>query len=85
MRIELFGIARARAGTDVVDVDAASLGDAIRALAEACPGLVPEVVREGRVTDGFLVSMNGERFVTDPETPLRADDALLLLGAQMGG
>jgi molybdopterin converting factor small subunit len=86
MRIELFGIARVRAGREAVDVEAGSLGEAIRALAAACPGLEPDVVdREGRLTDSFLASLNGAVFVKDEATPLEADDKLLILGAQSGG
>lgn len=85
MRIELFGIARARAGRESVEVEAGSLGAAIRALARACPGVVPEVVAGGRLTDGYLASLNGERFVKDPELRLAQGDTLLILGAQAGG
>lgn len=86
MRIELFGIARARAGREAVDVDAGNLGEALRALAAACPGLEPEVVgADGLLTDSFLASLNGAAFVRDESTPLGADDRLLILGAQSGG
>lgn len=85
MRIELFGIARARAGREAVDVEAASLDAAIRALAEACPDLVPEVVTKGRLAEGFVANLNGERFVADAATPLAGGDTLLILGAQAGG
>jgi molybdopterin synthase sulfur carrier subunit len=85
MRIELFGIARARAGREALEVEATSLGDAIRALAGVCPGVVPEVVADGRLTDGYLASLNGERFVRDPALPLAKGDTILILGAQAGG
>ncbi|MCK6458720.1 MAG: MoaD/ThiS family protein [Planctomycetes bacterium] len=85
MRIELFGIARARAGRETIDVEAGSLGEAIRALARACPGVVPEVVEDGRLTDSYLASLNGDRFVKDPELRLAKGDTLLILGAQAGG
>jgi molybdopterin converting factor small subunit len=85
VRIELFGIARARAGREAVDVDAASLGEAVRALGAACPGLVPEVVTDGRLADGFVANLNGDAFVDDPALPLRPGDTLLVLGAQAGG
>jgi molybdopterin converting factor small subunit len=85
VRIELFGIARARAGREAVEVEARSLGDAIRALARECPGVVPEVVEGGRLTDGFLASLNGERFVADPKLELANGDTLLILGAHAGG
>lgn len=85
MIVELFGIARARAGRERVELAAASLGEAVRALAEACPGLVPEVIDDGALTSAFLASLNGERFVSGPETPLEEGDVLLILGAQAGG
>jgi molybdopterin converting factor small subunit len=86
MRIELYGIARARAGREAVDVEAGSLGEAIRALADACPGLAPDVVgSDGRLTDSFLASLNGAVFVRDEATPLEAGDRLLILSAQSGG
>jgi molybdopterin synthase sulfur carrier subunit len=85
MRIELFGIARARAGREALEVEAGSLGDAIRALARDCPGVVPEVVADGRLTDAFLASLNGIRFVADLSLPLAKDDTILILGAQAGG
>ena len=85
MRIELFGIARARARREIIDLEAATLGEAVFALAEACPGLVPEVLADGRLNDLYLASLNGERFVSDPGTPIGPDDALLIVGAQTGG
>ena len=86
MRIELFGIVRARAGRDQVTVEGADLGAALRALAAACPQLVPEILADGgRLADGYLASLNGEGFVTDENTPLGADDTLQILGAQAGG
>jgi molybdopterin converting factor small subunit len=85
VRIELFGIARARAGREALEVEARNLGEAIRALAAACPGVVPEVVAGGRLTDAYLASLNGERFVKNAELRLAPGDTLLILGAQAGG
>ena len=33
----------------------------------------------------YKLSLNGERFVSDPETPLADGDVLLLLSADVGG
>ncbi len=81
----MFGIARSRAGTSLVEVEATTVEDALRALAQSCPDLVPEVVHEGRLTEHFLASLNGELFVSDAGRTLRSDDTLLILGAQAGG
>jgi molybdopterin converting factor small subunit len=84
VRIELYGIARARAGTETIEVPARSVAEAVQALAEACPALVPEVVQGGRLTEGWLASLNGDRFVTE-DTLLGDDDVLVIMGAQAGG
>lgn len=85
MRIELFGIARVRAGAGAVEIEAETLGAALRGLARRCPGVVPDVVCDGALAATFLVSLNGERFVRGPQTTLGKGDTLLILGAQMGG
>jgi len=86
VRIELYGIARARAGgTESVEVEAATLKEALRALVELHPELAPEVVDGDALSPLFVASLNGERFVHDPDTRLRAGDAVLILGAQAGG
>ena len=81
----MFGIARARGGSALVEVEAATFEEALRALAQACPNLEPEVVSEGRLTDHFIASLNGELFVSNPERALTPRDTLLILGAQAGG
>jgi len=85
IRIELFGIARSRAGVAEVVVEAATLGDALRALVDAHPNLAGEVIDGARPTPGYLVSLNGERFIEDPSLPLPPDATLLLLSGQAGG
>jgi molybdopterin-guanine dinucleotide biosynthesis protein A len=85
VRVELFGIARARAGAAAAEVEAGTLAEALRALAARFPGLEPDVLAGGTLTEHYVVSLNGERFVRDPGTPLHPGDVLLLLGAQAGG
>ena len=85
MNVELFGIARARAGVRRVEVEASSLGEALVALGAACPGLVPDVLEDGQLQESFLASHNGTRFLRDPGTPLGRGDTLLILGSQAGG
>ena len=83
--VELYGVPRLRAGTGRVSVDAATLAGALGALADACPGLAGGVVSGGRVGDAYRLSLNGDRFVSDPETPLAPGDVLLLISADAGG
>jgi molybdopterin converting factor small subunit len=83
IRVELFDLARRRAGRALLEVEAATLGEALRRVAETCPDLAaladPGQLRLWRV------SLNGERFVEDPGTPLADGDALLVMSAQSGG
>ena len=83
--IELFGVPRLRAGRDAIAVEAASLGEALAALAIACPALAPAVVRSGRLSPHYLVAKNGLQLTADPETPLAPGDTLVLLSAEAGG
>jgi molybdopterin-guanine dinucleotide biosynthesis protein A len=85
VRVELFEGARQRAGLAAVDVEARTLGEALSALAERCPGLVPEVVQGGRLAPHWRASINGTQFVVRPETPLSDGDAVLILSALAGG
>ena len=85
IRVEFFDIARARAGVAAIDVEAGTVREALTAAAARCPGLSPEIVREGALAPHWRASVNGAAFVTDPDTRLAAGDALLLLSALAGG
>ena len=83
--IELFGIARSRAGVAEVEVEAATLKEALRALLETCPGLAPEVLTSNGPAPGYLLSLDGQEFLDDPGRALPDGARLLLLSAQAGG
>lgn len=83
--IELFGVPRLRAGRDVLAVEAASLGEALRALGVTCPALDPSVVQGGRLRPHYIVAVNGTVLTADPATPLTDGDTVILLSADAGG
>jgi molybdopterin synthase sulfur carrier subunit len=83
--IELFGVPRLRAGKGRVDCHARTIGEALVALAAECPALEGTVTDAGRVRPAYALSLNGERFVTDPALPLVPGDVLLLISADVGG
>ncbi len=85
MTIELFGTARLRAGLARLEVASDTLGGAISALTRACPSLVGPVIVGGSLHPAYRLSLNGDRFVTEPETPLVDGDCLLLISADAGG
>ena len=85
IRVELFGVPRKRAGLAELIVEGANLGDALAAVAAACPALEGTVLSGGRLSSAYPVNLNGDRFVTDPSTKLEHGDCLILLDLDMGG
>jgi hypothetical protein len=83
--VEFYGVPRLRAGRGELAVTAATVGDALAAVAAACPGLAGVRQPDGRLPPHYLLSLDGERFVTDLAQPLRPGDRLLLLSADAGG
>lgn len=84
--VELFGVPRLRAGASRLAVEAADLGEALRALSRSCPALLGSVLSsEGTLHPAFTLNLNGLKFTTDPSTPLRDGDSLILLAVDVGG
>ena len=83
--IELYGVARLRAGRAEVEVEARSLAEAFAALGAACPALVPAIVAGERLSPSWLVALNGAQITVDPSTPLEEGDRLVLVSADAGG
>jgi molybdopterin converting factor small subunit len=83
--VELFGIPRARAGRAELTVHAATAAEALSALVLACPALAGVRHADGRLAPQYLLSVDGQRFLTDLGEPLRPGDRLLLLSADAGG
>jgi molybdopterin converting factor small subunit len=84
MRVEFFGVPRQRAGISELEVQADTLGQLYTALAASIP-LLGEFITVDQLHPTFVANLNGDRFVTDPETPLREDDCVLILSADAGG
>ena len=84
MHVEFFGVPRERAGVPELEVHADTLGQLLGMLAERLPSL-SEIIQDDRLHPAFAANLNGDRFVTDPATRLRADDSLLILSADAGG
>jgi molybdopterin converting factor small subunit len=83
--LELFGVPRLRAGVGTITLDADTVASALAALRDTCPALAGSVLRDGHLHPAYKLSLNGERFVDDPATPLADGDALLLIAADAGG
>ena len=69
MHVEFFGVSRDRAGIDAMHVEADTLGRMLGALATRVPGLA-ELIIVDRLHPSLTANLNGDRFISDPETPL---------------
>jgi molybdopterin converting factor small subunit len=92
MHVEFFGVSRQRAGTSELEVNANTLGQLLGTLATQIPSLGELIAGSGppsaqgvRLNTAFVANLNGDRFVSDPGTPLGAHDCVLILSADAGG
>ena len=94
--VELFGMARVRAGVRRVDLAVdprAPIAALLGAAARECPGLMGNALCRAddgtvAVADGYALNRNGLAFLSpDADVPLdwAAGDSLLLLSNQAGG
>jgi len=98
MRVEFLGVSRDRAGVDEIDVEAETLGRLLMTLSARMPRLAELIVvdrisphdahaavRGPRLHSSLAANLNGDRFISDPETPLGERDRVLILSADVGG
>ena len=71
MRVELLGVPRERAGVAELDLQADTLGQLLAALVVRFPALDQLITPEG-LEPSVVANLNGDRFVRDPRTRLRA-------------
>ena len=84
MHVEFFGIPRERAGISEVEVDAATLGEALTEVVKRFPAL-GEVITPAGLHPSISANLNGDLFVSDLNVVLDAADRLILLSADAGG
>jgi molybdopterin converting factor small subunit len=84
MHVEFLAVPRRLAGTSQVEVQAETLGQLLTALAAQFPSLGEFIVLD-RLHPSFIASLNGEQFVSDPQTALGEHDHVLILSADAGG
>lgn len=85
VRVELFGIARQRAGLAAVELDADTLGQALAELGRRRPGFADACLDGERLRSGYIANVNGRNFTRDPASPLAPGDCVLVLSADSGG
>jgi len=84
MHVEFLGVPRQRAGMSRLEVRAGTLGELLGTLAAQIPPL-SEFIAVDRLHSSFVANLNGDQFVSDPQTPLAEDDCVLILSADAGG
>lgn len=67
-----------------LQVDAATLGQLLGTLALRVPAL-GALISGDRLHPSLAANLNGDEFVSDPQTPLADDDHILILSADVGG
>ncbi|MEI8021642.1 MAG: MoaD/ThiS family protein [Schlesneria sp.] len=85
VKVELFGIPRARAGIAQTTSAGHDLGDVISDMASRFPELAISCIQGRHLKPGFTANLSGHRFVTDPDTLLSDGDSVLILSLDAGG
>jgi molybdopterin converting factor small subunit len=89
VRIEFYGIPRQRAQRAATTFDVSPNGTplqhVLQQLAVQFPALSDEVIADGKLREGYVANIAGERFVSDPSTPLLPGDCVLIMSADAGG
>lgn len=83
--VELFGIARARAGVAQTTAVGQCLGDVLADLSARFPELAETCIAGRSLRPGFIANLNGHRFVTAQDTAILDGDTVLLLPIDAGG
>ncbi len=76
---------RARAGVATTTAAGDCLGDVLADLAARFPDLATTCIDGRQLRPGFTANLDGQRFITDPDTRLEDGDRLLLLSLDAGG
>ena len=82
--VEFFGVPRMRAGRAELTLPAGTVAELLAGIEDSCPAL-SGLLRHGRLAPHYLLSMDGQHFVTDMRQEIRPGDRLLLLSADAGG
>jgi molybdopterin converting factor small subunit len=85
VKVELFGIPRARAGVAETHAEGRTLGDVFEDLAGRFPRLAEDCIAGRTLKPGYTANIRGEHFTTDPSTLLKVGDNVLLLSLDAGG
>jgi len=83
--VELYGLPRLRAGAERIELAAGRLEVLLAALALALPGLVPDIIADGQLTEHALIAIDGRSLIVDPAAEIPDGAVLVMISAQAGG
>jgi molybdopterin converting factor small subunit len=83
--VEFFGIPRRRAGRAELIAPAGPVAELLQFIERSCPGLQGLRQADGRLSPHYLLSLDGDQFVSNPRQQLRPGDRVVLLSADAGG
>jgi hypothetical protein len=88
VRVEFYGLARQRTGTAAIDIPAAesiTLASLWRALVIRFPQLATPGADSAPPTSLYRINLDGQQFVTHPQTPITRGRCVLIMSADVGG
>jgi molybdopterin converting factor small subunit len=89
VRVEFYGIPRERAGTPdtMIEIpgDAIRFGDVLFDLVNRFPRLADTCFDNGSLRPEYRASIDGHRFVSDPDEFIRTGEVILIMSADAGG
>jgi len=86
--VELFGVARMLAKTQLVSLDlaqGATLAQVFSSLGDKFPVLVGRVINSEGLITGYACNINGLNFVRAPDAKVNSGDKIFILSADAGG
>jgi len=84
--VEFLGIPRLKTGLKHVEVQAGTVEEVLRQVAELSPEFLQTCLDEDfHLKSGFLASRNGRDFLSDASSLLEVNDTLIILSADVGG
>ena len=88
VRVEFYGVPRQRTGQSSIDLPvrgSVPLGTILAQLGQMFPKLAADCLEGNRIRPGYVVNVDGNQFVLDPESLIDDNTSLLLMSADAGG
>ncbi|MFT5524176.1 MAG: hypothetical protein ACI9G1_001621 [Pirellulaceae bacterium] len=88
IKVEFFGVPRQRAGVAQIEIpceSSVSLAFVLLELESQLPELAAECFRDGRLSDGYIASLDGRQFVVDAALQVHPGQSLLIMSSDAGG